>query len=283
MKRPLAAAVMILLMAGCAAVVDRAVVRFGNDLESAILDYEDPATVGDALPAYLMLMESRVAADPDNAAARLTTARLTSTFASLFADDPDRARTLHRRALDHARAGVCALGMSICPASTPAAFQAFESAVETIEDNQVPAAFIYASTWAGWIQAHRDDYGALADLPRVEAVLKRLTELRPKHDDGAVYLYLGVLNSQRPPAAGGQPDKARAYFEKAREISAGRNLLVPLYMADSYARLLFDRDLFVGLLEQVLDSDPDHPGFTLVNHVAQQRARELMEEVDEIF
>ena len=134
-----------------------------------------------------------------------------------------------------------------------------------------------------WIASASSDYGALADLPRVEILLERLGELRPEHDDGAIWLYLGVLNSQRPPAAGGQPETARAYFNRADEISRGHNLLVPLYLADSYARLVFDRDMYVSQLERVLDSDPERPGYTLVNHIAQQRARELLEQADEIF
>lgn len=281
--RPLIVAVFALALSGCAALVDRAVTQFGNDLETAILSYEDPATVGDALPSYLLLMESRVTADPESAGARLTTARLTSTYAGLFADDPERAKTLQQRALEHARTAVCLRGLPICPDSLPADFAAFEAALAKLTDADVATAYVYASTWAGWIQAHRDDYGALADLPRVEALLERLGELRPRHDDGAIYLYLGVLNSQRPPAAGGQPERARAYFDRAESISAGRNLLIPLYRADTLARLLFERELFVNDLRKVLDSDPEQPGFTLVNHVAQQRARELMEEVDEIF
>lgn len=281
--RPATAILLVLALGGCGALVDRAVVQFGNDLEAAILDYEDPATVGEALPAYLLLMESRVTADPDNAGARLTTARLTSTYASLFAEDRERARTLHGRALEHARTAVCARGLPVCPEDLPRGFPAFERAVAEIGDKDVATAYIYASTWTSWIEAHSDDYGALADLPRVEMLLERLGELRPEHDDGALWLYLGVLNSQRPPAAGGQPDKARAYFNKAETISRGRNLLVPLYLADSYARLVFDRELYVSQLERVLESDPEQPGFTLVNHIAQQRARELLEETDEIF
>ena len=107
--------------------------------------------------------------------------------------------------------------------------------------------------------------------------------MAPEHDDGAVWLYLGVLNSQRPPAAGGRPDLAEQYFRRSREVSSGRNLMVNVFMADEYARLVFDRELYVELLEEVLEADADQPGYVLANRIAQARARELLAKTDDIF
>jgi hypothetical protein len=54
-------------------------------------------------------------------------------------------------------------------------------------------------------------------------------------------------------------------------------------LADHYARLLFDRELFVTTLEGVLESDVEAPDYGLVNAVARQRARELLNETERIF
>lgn len=271
------------LLGGCSAMIERSTARLADDLETAIRQYEDPATVADALPAYLLLLESRLESNPDNAALRLTTARLTATHAALFAtDDRARQRRLTGRALSHARRGACLTSTPLCELHE-LPFEAFEARLAELGRKEVSAAYLLATTWTGWIDAHSDDYGALADLPRVQALLDWVVDEAPAHDDGAAWLYLAVLHSQRPPAAGGRPEQARRYFERAREVSRGRNLLVDVMFAEHYARLMFDRELWVSSLEGVLAAEVDDPDYRLVNAVARRRADELLERTERIF
>lgn len=273
----------VCLLAGCSAIIERSTARLADDLETAIRQYEDPATVADALPAYLLLLEARLESNPDSAALRLTTARLTATHAALFAaDDRVGQRNLTRRALSHARSGACLTSSQLCELHD-LPFEAFEARVAELGRDELSAVYVLATTWTGWIDAHSDEYGALADLPRVQALLDWVVREAPTHDDGAAWLYLAVLHSQRPPAAGGQPDRARRYFERAGEISRGRNLLVDVMLADHYARLLFDRELWVNSLEGVLAAEIDDPDYRLVNAVARHRAAELLEQTERIF
>lgn len=271
-----------LVMAGCSAIVERQTQRLAEDLESAIREYEDPATVADALPAYLLLLEARLQSNPDDAGLHLTTAQLTGTYATLFGNTEASARRLSRRALNHARTGACLRSALLCELHE-LPFEQFEQRVTQLDSDQLAAAYLLATTWVGWIDTHSGDYAALADLPRAQALLDWVVETSPRHDDGAAWLYLAVLHSQRPPAAGGQPDLARRYFERARKVSDGRNLFVDVMLADHYARLLFDRELFVSTLEGVLESEVDAPEYRLVNAVARERASELLERTERIF
>ena len=66
-------------------------------------------------------------------------------------------------------------------------------------------------------------------------------------------------------------------------MSEGRNLLAKVMFADSYARLVFDRELHDQLLNEVVSSDPNEAGLTLMNSFAQQQAQELLESADEYF
>lgn len=277
-------ALTILLVGGCASMVERATSNFADDLESAIRGYSDPQTVASALPAYLMLLEARLEANPDNADLRLTTARLTNTHATLFASNGESpaTRRLTTRGLEHARTGACATTSNLCDLGR-IDFDTFEARIEQLSRRDLPAVYVLATSWVSWIDAHSDDFHALADLPRVETLLDWVVECEPGHDDGAAWIYLGVLHSQRPPAAGGRPELAREYFERARAGSEGRNLLINVFMADSYARLLFDRDLYVELLEEVVASDIDVPEYRLANQVARQRAAEMLEKTEAIF
>lgn len=272
-----------LCLSGCSAMIERSTARLADDLETAIRQYDDPATVADALPAYLLLLEARLQSTPDSASLRLTTARLTASHAALFGGDTEAsARRLSRRALEHARTGACLSEATLCSLeSLP--FREFEARVGSLPDQALEPAYVLATSWVGWIDAHSADYAALADLPRAQTLLDWIAQQAPDHDDGAVWLYLAVLHSQRPPAAGGRPDLAQRHFARAREISQGRNLLIDVMLADHYARLLFDRELFVSALERVVESDVEAPDYRLVNAVARQRARDLLEQTERIF
>jgi hypothetical protein len=89
-------------------------------------------------------------------------------------------------------------------------------------------------------------------------------------------MYLGVLASLRPASLGGKPEQGRADFEKALALSGGKNQMVRVLYAQHYARLVFDQALHDKLLNEVIAADPHAPGLTLVNTIAQERARALL-------
>lgn len=273
---------LLIALAGCSAVVERQTARLAGDLETAIRHYDDPATVADAMPAYLLLLEARLQSNPDDGGLYLTTARLTGTYATLFGGEEASARRLTTRALDHARSGACLQSSRLCNLQD-VPFDEFEQRVEGLDQAHLEAAYVLATNWVGWIDSHSDDYAALADLPRAQALLDWVVGTAPEHDDGAAWLYLAVLHSQRPPAAGGRPDLALEHFERARSVSDGRNLLVDVMLADHYARLLFDREMFVAALRRVVESDVEAPEYRLANAVARQRARVLLDQTERIF
>lgn len=269
-------------LAGCGALIDRATDNFARDLEQAVVNYDEPLVVERGLPAFLLILEARRQANPEDAGLLLTLSSLTGSYAGLFINDELPAQRLTETALAYAVRAACLRDSPLCEARE-LSFAEFEKRVAGLGADQLDLAYALGTAWVGWIANHSNDYAALAELPHAERLLARVAELAPDHDDGAVWLYLAVLNSQRPPAAGGRPDLAKRYFERAREQSSGKNLMVDVFMADEYARLMFDRELFVSLLEGVLAADPEQAGFVLANRIAQARARRLLEQTDEIF
>ena len=113
--------------------------------------------------------------------------------------------------------------------------------------------------------------------------MHRVLQLEEGHMQGGAHLYLGVLSILLPPALGGRPDAARHHFERAIELSDGRNLMVKVMYARHYARMLFDRPLHDRLLQEVLAADPHRPGYVLINTMAQQQARKLLQTAPEYF
>ena len=96
-------------------------------------------------------------------------------------------------------------------------------------------------------------------------------------------MYLGVIKSLLPAALGGKPEQARAHFERARELSGGKNLMVDVLMAKHYARNVYDQELHDELLTAVQDADSKYAGYTLINTLAKLEADQLLAESADFF
>jgi hypothetical protein len=59
--------------------------------------------------------------------------------------------------------------------------------------------------------------------------------------------------------------------------------MAKVLLARRYARLVFDRELHDRLCREVIDADPEAAGLTLVNIVAQEEAKELLESSEDYF
>lgn len=272
----------LFLLGGCAALAERAGERLAADLGRAVLNQDDPDTVRDGLPAYLLLQDGLIEGSPDSPGLLLAGARLYASYAGSFVEPPERARRLSLRALDYARRGVCARGLALC-GKTEGRYETFESALATVGARDADALHVLGSAWATWVQAHRDDWVAIAELPKIEALFRHLLALDPQHARGEPHMVLGVLYCLRPESLGGQPALGRQHFERAIALGEGGNLMAKVLFAEHYARLLFERELHDRLLDDVLAADPRAPGFTLANTLAQTRARALRASGDDYF
>lgn len=270
----------VALASGCAGIVNRASQRMADNLTAGILNQQDVATAREGIPAYLLLIDGLIEGDPTNRGLLLAGARLYGAYGGALVEDPARAKRLSTHAFDYARRAVCSGDQALCGALDQP-FEPFAAAVAASRD---PAAlFALAGAWAGRIQANAEDWNAIADIPKVQALLERVVALDPVHAGGEPYLYLGVLATLRPASLGGQPEQGKAYFEKALALSQGRNQMVRVLYAEKYARLVFDRELHDRLLREAIEADPRAPGLTLINTLAQQRATALLASGDDYF
>ncbi len=268
-------------VSGCSSIVSSATASMAADLSAAIQDQDDPELVREAIPAFLLLLDSMVRSSPDNAATLGAAAELYAVYGTAFTSDPVRARVLTRRARRYGLRALCADDKGACGIEN-LRFDQYEQAVNRIDANAAAALYSYSIASLAYIRAHSADFGAIADLPKAEVALNRLLVIDAP-DAAAVNMYLGILNTLRPPALGGKPDVGRAYFETALELSAGKDLSVKVEYARGYARLVYDRDLHDRLLNEVLAGEVNQAGYTLVNSLAHQQARELLASADEYF
>jgi hypothetical protein len=268
--------------AGCASLVDKASQRLASNLTAGILSQDDVATARDGIPSWLLLIDGLIDGNPDNVGLLIAGARLYGAYSGGFIEDPARAQRLSTHAFDYARRATCIDLPALCK-TFDQPFEAFQAEVGKVGAKHVDTLYVLATTWAGRIQANSGDWKSIADIPRAQALLDRVVALDPNHRGGEPYMYLGVMTTLRPASLGGEPEKGKAYFEKALALSGGKNQMVRVLYAKQYARLVFDKDLHDRLLNEAIAADPHAPGLTLINVIAQAQAKQLLESGKDFF
>jgi uncharacterized protein YceK len=271
-----------LLISGCASLMSSAASGLANDLSAAVLNQDDPELVRDGAPAYLLLLDSILENNPDDPELLTAAAKMYASYGAIFAADEARAARLSNRALNYAQRAVCISYRAGCEWNT-STFAEFEASLGGLNGKHAEVTFGYSFAAIAYIISHSGDWNALARLPQLEALLLRYLQISELSVESDVYTYLGVLLTLRPEQMGGKPAEARTYFERAIELTGGKDLSVKVWYADSYARLLYDRELHDRLLNDVLAADPNVPGYTLLNVLAQRNAAELLASADDYF
>ncbi|MBE9516467.1 MAG: hypothetical protein IME93_05775 [Proteobacteria bacterium] len=282
LRQLLALAVVVSVLPACSFVVSMAADELATNLGAAMRNQDDPETVRQGAPAYLLLVDSLIEGDPENPKVLLAGARIYDSYSSLFVDDELRARRLSGKAWRQVRKGLCNSRSLYCELNKKP-FPEYARVIAEFGKGDAEFLFTYASVWIGWIQANKGNWKIVADVPKVKLAMERVAELKPGYDQGMVYLYLGGLSSLLPPALGGKPEEARQYFEMAYSFSGGKNLMAKVMMAEKYARMTFKRKLHDKLLKQVLSAETEAAGFTLTNVLAKRRAEILFRSANEYF
>ena len=267
---------------GCSWMIRSTTNDFADNLSTTILNQSDPAVVKEGVPAYLLLIDAMLEGDSSNEALLRSAASLNGSYAGMFLEDSERQKTLSQKALNYASKAVCVRHKKACNITTMP-FEQFAKHINGLTNDDVPTYYVLGTAWAGWIQANPDDWNAIAQLAQVERIMHRVVELDEGYENGSAHMYLGVIATLLPPAMGGRPDVGREHFERAIALSQGKNLMAKVVYARHYARLVFERGLHDKLINEVLEADPEQPGFTLINTIAQQQARQLAASADEYF
>jgi hypothetical protein len=270
------------LLVGCATMMATAGGGLAENLSVAIMNQDDPELVRDGAPAYLLMLDSFVEGAPENVSVLSAAAELYAAYGVVFVDDPVRARKLTTRGWTYGQRTLCAARTEAC-GIWELNYEDFVERLDVLKHKDVEALFTFGLSWIAWIQAHSDDFAALAKLPLAQATLRQVQRLDRSYEEATIEHLLGVLNTIRPPALGGDFESGLVHFERAIRVSQGRDLSVKVDYARYYARTLYDRELHDRLLDEVLAADPIEPGLTLFNTLAQDDAQELMESADDYF
>jgi hypothetical protein len=238
----------------------------------------------EALGSNLKLLEALVKGDPENTKLLLLTSQGYSAYALAFAEDDsvERARDFYLRGRDY--------GMRILDQNAKFReamgkdLNSFRTALRALSDDDVPAVFWTAFGWGGYINITRTDVGAVADLPKVTAMMEFVRQRDSTYYFGGPYLFLGSIEGSLSKALGGRPEKSKEYFERGLGINGGKFLMTYVYYAKTYAVQRQDQELFESLLKKVDEASLDVlPAARLANAVAKKKARLLLSRVNELF
>ena len=237
----------------------------------------------EGMPAYLMLMDGMIEVWPENEQVLIAAAQTYSSFASIFVEDQDQeyAKLLFKRGRDYALRSLERRGLKE-PRQSP--FEDFQKGLKNLGKRDLPYLFWGATCWANWIRLNLDSMEALAELPKVEWMMKRALEIDEGFYFGGPHLFMGIWFSSRPKMLGGDLKKAQGHFLRALEFGKGKFLMAYVYYATYYARQALDKDLFISTLQKVLETPADiSPELTLLNTVAKEKAKDLLTHVEEYF
>ena len=289
-----------LLLGGCS-VQQLAVNKLGDALAAGGTTYSadnDPQLIGDALPFSLKLMESLLAESPKHRGLLVASARGFTTYAYGWVSQPAdeleatdieaataqrlRARSLYLRARDY--------GLRALAVREPQFEQQLRggqtsvSVLQKLKRDDVPALYWTAASWGLAISLSKTDPEVVADLPLVEALIMRASELDPTYDSGAIESFLIAFEAARPTGGANAATRAREHFKRAVELSRGQLASPYLALAESVSVQEQKRAEFEELLNRALAIDVNAvPEWRLQNILAQHRATWLLTRTSDLF
>jgi len=282
MKQALLIGILAFSLSGCAIVVSSAASGLTESISDSVLNQDDPETAKAALPTFMVLIDGMIRDNPEDPKLLASGATLYASYGAIFAGDDERASRLTRRARQYAFDAMCESYEPAC-GWHGASYDEFVATLDGIGPKQAEYLYTYGFASLAFLRAHASDWNSLAELPQMEALFQRYMDISGDEVNSAVYMYMGILLTLRPPALGGEPERAREFFEKAIEATGGKDLGVKVEYARGYAKLLYERELHDRLLNEVMAADPYQDGYTLSNVLAKEQAEALLAEADDYF
>jgi predicted anti-sigma-YlaC factor YlaD len=286
------------LLGGCGSLHHYAVNRLGDSLAKSGTTFagdDDPELIRAAAPFSLKLMESLLRDAPEHVGLLTATAAGFTEYSYAFIEeDADeleahdleaslalhaRARSMYVRARDY---GMRALDVRHKGFSARLR-ETHGTAASELDQGDAPAIYWTAAAWAASISLDKDSPASIAELPLVDALLKRLEALDADYERGALDSVLMSWEAARPGRAYAEKE-VRRHFDRALELSSGEKAGPYVTYAETHCVHLQDRKAFEANLQQALAIDPArHPQWQLENRVVQRRARWLLTQTDQLF
>jgi len=274
----------VLLLSGCMSLALKLSPSLFPNFVASVFEECDPELAKGSIPPNLKLMEGLLRNAPKNRDVLITLSMGFSGYSLLFVerDDPARASALYLRARDY---GIRALGDKGAFLKNPRLRgKMLQTALLNMSKKDLKPLFWTAMSWNAWILLNLDKPAALAQLTRSQACLERVMEIDANYMYGLPYILMGASLAAMPPMLGGNIQEAKDYFEKALRLSNRKFFLTQYYFAKFYTVRVQDKELFLKLIQEIIDGDPHElKDVCLINGVVQNQAGQLRETVEDLF
>lgn len=127
------------------------------------------------------------------------------------------------------------------------------------------------------------DATEFTDMPFIKVLAQHVLDYDPGYEDAGALVFMGGLYGSYTRALGGNPEQAVQYFERALASTNRRNHIALVNYAKMYAVTYQDRELFVSLLMEVIESGDQGDRYRIGNKVARRRAERYLKQTDELF
>jgi hypothetical protein len=280
--------------------------RYGVDRTADVLRQATPAFhsepdiafARDAAAANVKLMEGLLLVSPRNPLLLAQVAEGFCGYAYLFVEDDlealppadeargphaARASAFYRRcegfALRHLELRHPGFGDAVT-----GTLAGLDAALRRTGKEDVPGLFWLGFSLAAYANLNRDEVAALADLPRIEAIMQRVVELDESYYHAGARMALGAILGSRSRLIGGDPERGKREIERAIALTGGRFLMHKVLLARVYAVATGNRELFERVLKEVVDTPGTvDPAERLANEIARRRAARYLALTDELF
>jgi predicted anti-sigma-YlaC factor YlaD len=257
---------------------------------------DDPQLVADAMPFALKTYEVLIAGDPTNREFYRSAAAGFVQYAAAFVESEAefledenyeksrahrrRASRLYMRGSRHALSGL----EVAYPDFLSTLREDQTAALAQTVDWDVPLLYWAGTGWMGAIANDPSNMSGMADIGLAEGIMRRVLELDPDWDDGAVHEFFIALEGGRSEAMGGSPERAREHYRRAVQLSGGRKASPHVALAETVAVREQNLEEFRDLLEKALAVDPEgEKRWRLNNVLSQKKARFLLGRIPDLF
>ncbi len=279
-----------LALAGCSGFINKqaatSTYRILEKSMEAARRQPDLELAREAMPAGLMQLEAFALAYPDHGGFRTMHTESYCQYVVGFVFDDWEDAKLGGREADVERIGTrlgpllerCIVAnLDRLPATWRTAhargLDAFVAMLPTANRVHVPALLWIAT--ASSVRLGMNPLRHFRELPSIEAMLTRCSELAPGYDDASAELLLGTLTAAKGAVFGG--DDGAAKFARARKLAGEGTLIVDVMEARGTAVVHKDRPALQAALERVIATDVARwPERRLSNELALRKARRYL-------
>jgi len=272
--------VLLTLGSGCTTIIVNPLL---DPLSLSLQKQTDLELLQDGAPTLLLLLDALIDGDPDNEHLLMASIKAYGAYASILYEEGQIERAVNM-SVKSKRYGINLLKLlPTLENINSLSLEEIHQALAGLSPKKAKYLFWGAYGWATWIQYQEGGPAAMADLPIVEQIMLRVVELDESYYYGGAHIFLGSYYSSRPQMYGGKPDLSRQHFERALAINKRSFLFTQVAYAQTYARLMYDRELYLKLLAEVIEKPLADSDIASSNKLAKVMAEKLISQVDDFF